>query len=133
MADPHQPMQFPDKLDALTIHATLISETGGSDGLRNEGLLESALAAAENRHCYDAADLVACAAAYAYHLTQAHAFVDGNKRVAAAMTETFLETNGSQLSMTDDEIVLLFLKIASGLLSRDQVEQLLRGKVSPKT
>jgi len=73
---------------------------------------------------------VRCAATYAYHLTQAHAFVDGNKRVAAAVTETFLETNGVRLIMTNDEIVRLFLEIASSALSRDQVEQLLRERVS---
>jgi death-on-curing protein len=82
-------MNFPDKLDVLSVHARLTSETGGSRGLRDAGLLESALAAAENRHRYDNVDLVACAATYAYHLTQAHAFVDGNKRIAAAITETF--------------------------------------------
>jgi len=113
----------------LTVHARLISETGGTGGIRDEGLLESALAAAENRHYYEAADVVRCAATYAYHLTQAHAFNDGNKRVAAAVTETFLETNGVRLIMIDDEIVRLFLEIASGRLSRDQVEQLLREKV----
>jgi death-on-curing protein len=52
--------------------------------------LESALAAAQNRHGYEGADVVSCAAAFAYHLTQAHAFIDGNKRVAAAVTETFI-------------------------------------------
>jgi len=123
-------MRFPDKLDVLTVHARLISETGGTGGIRDEGLLESALAAAENRHYYEAADVVRCAATYAYHLTQAHAFNDGNKRVAAAVTETFLETNGARLIMIDDEIVRLLLEIASGGLSRDQVEQLLREKVS---
>jgi len=122
-------MKFPDKLDVLTVHARLISETGGTGGIRDEGLLEPALAAAENRHYYEAADVVRCAATYAYHLTQAHAFNDGNKRVAAAVTETFLETNGVRLIMTDDEIVRLFLEIASGMLRRDQVEQLLREKV----
>lgn len=125
-------MRLPDKLDALTVHARLISETGGTGGLRDEGLLESALAAAENRHHFEAADVVACAATYAYHLTQAHAFVDGNKRVAAAITETFLETNGFRLDLTDAEIVRLFLDIAASLLTRDQVEELLRQKVSPK-
>ena len=125
-------MKFPDKLDVLTIHARLISETGGTGGLRDTALLESALAAAENRHHYESADVVQCAATYAYHLTQAHAFVDGNKRVAAAITETFLETNGSQVSMTNDEIVQLFLDIASGLLTRDQVGQKLRETVRPK-
>jgi death-on-curing protein len=78
-------MKFPDKLDVLTVHVRLIAETGGGAGLRDEGLLESALAAAENRHRYDDADLATCAATYAYHLTQAHAFIDGNKRVAAAV------------------------------------------------
>ena len=122
-------MRFPDRLDVLTVHARLIPETGGTGGIRDEGLLESGLAAAENRHYYEAADVVGCAATYAYHLTQAHAFIDGNKRVAAAITETFLETNGVRLIMTNDEIVQLFLKIASGALSRDQVEQILRKKV----
>jgi death on curing protein len=123
-------MKFPDKLDVLTVHARLISETGGMRGVRDEGLLESALAAAENRHRYEAADVVGCAAAFAYHLTQAHAFTDGNKRVAAAVTETFLETNGVRLEMTDDEVVELFLKIASSVMSRERVEQLLRAKVA---
>jgi death-on-curing protein len=123
-------MKFPDKLDVLTIHARLISETGGMRGIRDEGLVESALAAAENRYRYEAADVVSCAAAYAYHLTQAHAFIDGNKRVAAAVTETFLETNGVRLEMTNDEVVELFLKIASSAISREQVEQLLRAKVA---
>ena len=122
-------MKFPDKLDVLAVHASLISETGGSAGLRDEGLLESALAAAENRHYYEAAELVTCAATYAYHLTQAHAFIDGNKRIAAAITETFLETNGGQLMMTNEEVVQLFLDIASGVQNRDEVERWLRGKV----
>ena len=124
-------MNFPEKLDVLTIHATLIAETGGTHGLRDEALLESALAAAENRYRYEAADVVCCAATYAYHLTQTHAFLDGNKRVAAAITEAFLGTNGFELIMTNDEIVILFLEIASSKLNREQVEQRLREKVKP--
>ena len=89
----------------------------------------TALAAAENRHGYEAADLATCAATYAYHLTQAHALIDGNKRVAAAVTETFLESNGSRLAMTDEEIVRLFLDIAAGLLSHDEVERLFRERI----
>jgi death-on-curing protein len=124
-------MKFPDKLDVLTVHARLIAETGGIRGIRDEGcLLESALAAAENRHHYQGADVVSCAAAFAYHLTQAHAFIDGNKRVAAAVSETFLETNGVRLQMTNEEIVELFLKIAASALTREQVEQVLRAKVA---
>ena len=119
-------MIFPETLDVLTVHARLIAETGGTDGLRDEALLESALAAVENRYHYEAADVVSCAATYAYHLTQSHAFVDGNKRVAAAVTEAFLETNGYELTMTNDEIVAFFLSIASSELSREEVERRLR-------
>jgi death-on-curing protein len=126
-------MKFPEKLDVLTVHARLIAETGGTDGLRDEALLESALIAAENRHHYEAADVVSCAATYAYHLAQSHAFFDGNKRVAAAITEAFLETNGCELMMTNEEVVVLFLAIASSKLSREQVEQQLRAKVRANT
>lgn len=125
-------MKFPQKLDVVTVHARLIAETGGTDGLRNEALLESALAAAENRHHYEAADVVTCAATYAYHLAQAHAFLDGNKRVAAAITEAFLETNGYKLTMSNEELVELFLAIASSEINREQVEQRLQGKVTQK-
>src|ERR1041384_365981 len=125
-------MIFPEKLDVLTVHATLIAETGGTGGLRDEALLESALPAAENRYHYEAADVVSCAAAYAYHLTQSHAFFDGNKRVGAAITEAFLETNGYELTMTNEEIVVLFLAIAASELSREQVEQQLRHQVRAK-
>jgi|SRR5215204_5132944 len=119
-------MKFPDKLDVLTVHAALIAETGGTRGLRDEALFDSALAAAENRYHYEAADVVSCAATYAYHLTQAHAFFDGNKRLGASITEAFLETNGFELVMTNEELVNLFLAIASSKLSRDDVEQRLR-------
>lgn len=80
-------MLFPDKLDVLTIHARLITETGGTEGLRDEALLESALAAPKNRFHYETVHVVSCAATYAFHLTQTHAFLDGNKRVAAANTD----------------------------------------------
>ena len=84
-------MLFPDRLDVLTIHARLIAETGGTQGLRDEALFESALTAAKNRRHYENADVVSCAATYAFYLTQSHAFLDGNKLVAAAITEAFLE------------------------------------------
>ena len=119
-------MIFPDKLDVLAIHARLISESGGSANLRDEGLLESALAAAENRYNYESANAISCAATYAYHLTQAHAFIDGNKRIAAAIAETFLETNGFELIMSDEEIVSLFIRIAASNVSRDEVESVFR-------
>ena len=87
--------------------------------------------AAENREYYEGAGLAACAATYAYHLSQAHAFVDGNKRVAA-VSEIFLEVNGARLSATNDEVVALFMSIAAGQLSRDEVEQFFAARTESK-
>lgn len=106
----------------MYIHAKLIEEFGGSPGVRDERALESALTAAENRAHYENAGLEICAATYAYHLSQAHAFVDGNKRIAAAAAEIFLELNGSHLNATNEEIVSLFLRIAASELTRKDVE-----------
>jgi len=117
---------FLHRNDVLWIHAKVIKIFGGGEGIRDEGALSSALTAAENRLNYENADLAACAATYAYHLTQAHAFVDGNKRVAAAVTEVFLEINEAQLIASNEEIVSLFLNVAAGNLSREQVEAFLR-------
>jgi death on curing protein len=64
-----------------------------------------------------------CAATYAYHLTQAHAFLDGNKRLAAAVAEIFLELNGTALQTSDEAIIAVFLAIAAGEVSRQDVEQ----------
>jgi death-on-curing protein len=120
---------FLRKQEVIDIQNRLIEEFGGSHGLRDEGALESALGAVENRAFYEKADLVVCAATYAYHLTKAHAFIDGNKRVAAAVTEVFVELNGGQLESTNDEIVALFLKIAAGELSREGVEDYFERRV----
>lgn len=115
-------MRFPTLSDVLSIHQQVVAETGGQPGLRDQGLLESALKAAENRHYYEQADVIACAATYAYHLCMAHAFIDGNKRVAAAVSETFLLLNGWQLELENAELVDMFLKIADGALLRDAIE-----------
>ena len=117
------PFLFLRKQEVLAIHARLIEEFGGSHGLRDEGALESALVAAGNRAHYENAGLAACAATYAYHLAQAHAFIDGNKRVAAAVAEIFLAINNARLPATNEQVVSLFLAIAAGKLSRDEVEQ----------
>jgi death-on-curing protein len=107
----------------LAIQARAIEEFGGLHGLRDAGALEAALTAAENRAYYEQASLPICAATYAYHLTQAHAFLDGNKRLAAAVAEIFLELNRATLQTTDEEIVAVFLAIAAGEVSRQDVEQ----------
>ena len=116
-------MKFVDKISVLIIQKKLIERYGGIHGLRHEGALESAINAAENRYNYKTEELFALAATYAFHLSQAHAFLDGNKRIAAAVAGVFLEINGAWLDASQDEIIELFLKIASSKLSREQVEE----------
>lgn len=115
-------MKFVDKTSVLIIHHKLIERYGGIHGLRDEGALESAINAAENRYYYETEDIAKLAATYAYHLSQAHAFLDGNKRIAAAVAGIFLEINGAFLKATEDEIIELFLEIAASRISREDVE-----------
>jgi death on curing protein len=122
-------MIFLRKSEVLALHHALIDEFGGSHGVLNEGALESALVAPENRRYYEDAGLAACAAAYAYHFTQAHAFVDGNKRVGAGAMEQFLVANGAALVADDDSIYDLIMGIADGSLARDDVERWLHERV----
>lgn len=118
--------------EVLKIHAKVIELSGGSEGIRDAGALSSALIAVENRQHYENADLASCAATYAYHLTQAHAFVDGNKRVGAAVAEIFLEINGAHLLANNDQIVDLFLGVAAGELLREEIEELFRSLIVPR-
>jgi death on curing protein len=120
---------FPNIDEILFIHQEIIKSTGGSAGLRDIGALESALHAAENRFHYETEDLTKLAATYAFHLSQAHAFIDGNKRIAAVVSELFLKLNGKKLNATNDEIIGIFLDIAAGNLSREEVEEKYAGWV----
>lgn len=122
-------MIFLDKELVLQIQFRLIVTSGGAHGLRDEGGLESALNAAQNRFYYEEANIVVCAATYAFHLCMAHAFVDGNKRIAAAVTETFLELNDTELLLSNEELADTFLKIAAGEMKREEVEQFFEDKV----
>ena len=116
-------MTFPDKSKALRLQSKLIERYGGIRGLRDEGALESALAAAENRAYYEDAPIEVLAATYAFHLSQAHAFLDGNKRIAAAVAGVFLELNGARLDASQEEIIELFLDIAASRATREDVER----------
>lgn len=116
-------MNFVDKTSVLIIQKRLIEKYGGIHGLRDENGLESAINAAENRFNYETEDIAKLAATYAFHLSQAHAFLDGNKRIAAAVAGVFLEINGAWLSASENEIIELFLDIAASKLSREDVEE----------
>lgn len=119
--------------EVLWMHDRTIFAHGGTAGIRDAAALESALIAVRNRRLYEDALLIQCAATYAYHLSQAHAFLDGNKRIAAIATEIFLALNGIALRATNDEIARLFLGIAAGEISRPQIEEQLTAWATTKT
>ncbi len=107
---------------ATLLHSQSIEAFGGSQGIRDEGALESALQAPQFRAFYEDASLAICAATYAYHLTLAHAFVDGNKRVAAGASLLFIRLNQAIITATWEELYDLIMGIASQTTSREEVE-----------
>ena len=117
----------------LQVHDRQLLEHGGSAGVRDEGLLESALARPQQRWAYSepAADLPALAAAYACGISRNHPFVDGNKRTAAVACELFLELNGYVLLAEDAELYPLFMGIAAGELEEDELATWLRDHARP--
>ncbi len=107
--------------------AEQIAEHGGPGGLRDRGLLDSALARPANLAAYGNPDVAALAAAYAFGIARNHPFVDGNKRMAAVALEGFLMLNGFELSCDDAAFVLAILSLASGAWSEEQLADWVRG------
>jgi death-on-curing protein len=120
-----------EKALALAIHDRQLAEHGGTGGVRDEGLLDSALARPQQLHAYGdpAPDLPDLAAALAFGLARNHPFLDGNKRTAAVACETFLELNGATLDADDVELYPLYLALAEGKLSERDFAAWLRGRV----
>lgn len=108
-------------------HGEQIAEHGGPAGLRDRGLLGSALARPVNLAAYGNPDVAALAAAYAFGLARNHPFVDGNKRTAAVALEGFLVLNGFELGCSDAELVVAILSLASGAWSEDELAAWVRG------
>lgn len=99
----------------LAIHDEQLAEHGGGIGVRDAGLLDSALSRPQNRFAYDpASDIPTLAAAYAFGLARNHPFVDGNKRTAFVAAEVFLDLNGMTVTASDEECVLMMLRLAAG-------------------
>jgi death-on-curing protein len=106
---------------AIAAHAEQIAEHGGGEGIREAGLLDSAMARPQNLALYGDPDVSELAASYAFGIARNHPFVDGNKRTAAVVSETFLVLNGHVLTATDAELVITFVALAAGELSEDEV------------
>ncbi|WP_397576409.1 type II toxin-antitoxin system death-on-curing family toxin [Sphingorhabdus sp.] len=106
---------------AIAAHAEQIAEHGGGEGIREAGLLDSAMARPQNLALYGDPDVSELAASYAFGIARNHPFVDGNKRTAAVVSETFLVLNGHVLTATDAELVITFVALAAGELSEDEL------------
>jgi len=114
--------------EALAIHRDMIERYGGRPGVRDMGLLESALAmpAAGSQGVYFQADLFEMAAAYLFHIVKNHAFVDGNKRVGATAALVFLELNGIGIRASNEALVKTVLEVIAGTLQKSGVAEFLR-------
>ena len=116
---------------ALAIHERQLSEHGGGTGVRDDGLLDSALAKPQQFHAYGdpPPDLASLAASLTFGLSRNHPFVDGNKRTAAVACETFLILNGAALEATDLELYPVFTDLAAGGISEADFADWLRGRL----
>jgi death-on-curing protein len=114
-------MRFLTLIEVLELHRRVIEQSGGAFGIREVGLLESAIA--QPRMTFGGEDLypslIEKAAALGFSIIMNHPFVDGNKRTGHAVTETFLVLNGMEISASIDEQECVILAIASGELERD--------------
>ena len=111
------------KDQVIKIHSMLISQTGGRNGIRDEGLLDSALNAPfqtfDSEYIYRT--IKAKAAKLGYFLVKNHPFIDGNKRIGILVMITFLEINGVELVCTDEELVTLGLGLADGSIDDENL------------
>lgn len=116
---------------ALAIHDRQLAEHGGGVGVRDSGLLDSALARPRHAASYESPDAADLAAAYGYGIARNHPFVDGNKRTAYVVSLLFLLDNGYRLTATDVDKVTTFLALAAGSLSEADLARWFRSRIAP--
>jgi death-on-curing protein len=114
------------------IHDEQLAEHGGAIGVRDEGLLESALARPLNRAAYGEPDTAELAVLYAIAIARNHPFVDGNKRTAYVALETFLELNGCEFPVSDRDAVIAMLAMASGTMPDEDFTIWVRDNTRPR-
>jgi death on curing protein len=115
-----------DEAVVLALHEEHLAEHGGATGLRDRGLLQSALTRPLHLATYENPDLAALAAAYAYGIARNHPFLDGNKRTAFTIMELFLNLNGLELLADDASCVAIMLELAQGTLTENRLIDWLR-------
>jgi death on curing protein len=115
--------------DAIAYHNDQIAQHGGLQGIRDQGLLESALSRPQMKAQFGVVDLATLGAAYAYGLARNHPFLDGNKRTALVVMETFLVLNGFEIAADNAEVVTVMLSVAAGEVSEDDLVLWLRSQL----
>jgi len=121
-----------DRRALLLLHAESLAEHGGGVGLRDESLLESALARAENLAAHGSPDVADLAASYGFGLAKNHPFIDGNKRAAFLAVGLFLHLNGYRLRASQAEATLTVLGLAAGDITEPEFAAWLREHVARK-
>ncbi|MDF0488215.1 type II toxin-antitoxin system death-on-curing family toxin [Sphingomonas sp. H39-1-10] len=116
---------------AYAVHDRQLAEHGGLAGVKDAGLLESALARPVNKHAYGEDDPCALAAAYAFGIARNHPFNDGNKRTAWVIARLFLKLNGVQIAFDKAEAIRMVLALAAGSLEEDAVADWFRARIIP--
>ena len=109
-----------DRRALLLLHGESLAEHGGSNGLRDDNLLESALARPKNLVAYGNPDFADLAASYGLDLAKNHAFVDGNKRAAFLAIGLFMHLNGYRLQATQADVTLTILALAASEITEDE-------------
>jgi death-on-curing protein len=122
-------MSEPEWLDidiAIDIHAEQLALFGGADGVRDRGLIESALGRPQHKFAYEESDLAALAAAYAFGIAKNHPFVDGNKRTAFASMLVFLGLNGIDFDVAPQDATVMIMALAGGEVSEESLARWIR-------
>jgi death-on-curing protein len=122
-------MSEPEWLDidiVIDIHAEQLALFGGADGVRDRGLIESALGRPQHRFAYGESDLAALAAAYAFGIAKNHPFVDGNKRTAFASMLVFLGLNGIDFDVPPQDATVMIMALAAGEVSEESLARWIR-------
>jgi death on curing protein len=112
--------------EVFRIHARSLAEHGGSDGTRDAGLVESALASAKNAFYYRNGDLFDIAASYAFHLAESQAFIDGNKRTAVTAALVFLAMNGVYVQPPTWELYSAMIDVAEKKKTKNDLADIFR-------
>ncbi|MCK1639985.1 type II toxin-antitoxin system death-on-curing family toxin [Bradyrhizobium sp. 157] len=110
----------------VAIHDEQLTIHGGASGLRDEGMLESALDRPKNRWAYEKPELAELAAAYAFGIARNHPFVDGNKRMSLLALYTFLGVNGIDFIVPGAEAAAIILSLAAGEVSEESLARWIR-------